>query len=133
MANSRGFVDHVLELARGAGPASARAMFGGHGVYVDGLIVAIIDDDTLYLKSDAQTRATFDARHLAPFEYVTKDGEQMLTSYRRAPDEALESPAAMLQWLRLAQGAALRAAAAGPKKSRAKTTPPGKRAASRRR
>ena len=134
MANSRGFVDHVLELARGAGTASARAMFGGHGVYVDGLIVAIIDGDTLYLKSDAQTRAAFDARQLAPFEYVTKDGEQMLTSYRRAPDEALESPAAMREWLRLAQGAALRAAAARPpKKSLAKTTRPAKRAASRRR
>ena len=109
-------------------------MFGGHGVYVDGLIVAIIDDDTLYLKSDAQSRAAFDERHLAPFEYATKDGEQMLTSYRRAPDEALDSPAAMLEWLRLAQGAALRAAAARPpNKSRAKKTSPAKRAASRRR
>ena len=114
MPNSRDFVDHVLELARPAGAATARAMFGGHGLYLDGLIVAIVIDDTLYLKCDIQSGAAFDARDLAPFEYVTKDGERIAMSYRRAPDEALESPDAMREWLRLAQGAALRRATAKP-------------------
>jgi len=112
--NSRDFVDYVLERSRSVGVAAARAMFGGHGVYLDGLIVAIVVDNTLYLKSDAQSRAAFDARHLAPFEYVTKDGQRMVMGYRRAPDEALESADAMQEWLRVAQGAALRAAAAKP-------------------
>lgn len=57
MPNSRDFIDYVLELARSAGAASARAMFGGHGIYLDSLIVAIMIDDPLYLKSDAQSRA----------------------------------------------------------------------------
>ena len=108
MPNSRDFVDHVLELARGAGRPSARAMFGGHGVYLDGTIVAIIIDDALYLKADASSADAFDARDLQPFVYVTKDGERIVMSYRLAPDEALESPAAMHEWLRLALGAALR-------------------------
>jgi DNA transformation protein and related proteins len=114
MANSRDFVDHLLELARPAGAPTARAMFGGHGIYLDGLIVAIVIDDTLYLKCDVQSAAAFDARDLAPFEYVTKDGERIVMSYRRAPDEVLESPDAMREWLRLAQGAALRRATPRP-------------------
>ncbi len=87
-------------------------MFGGHGLYLEGLIVAIIDDDTLWFKCDAASLPAFEARDLPPFEYVSKDGSRTMTAYRRAPEEALESPPQMREWLRLAQGAALRAAAA---------------------
>jgi DNA transformation protein len=112
--NSRDFIEHVLELARSAGRPNARAMFGGHGIYLDGRIVAIVVDDVLYLKSDADCAARFEQRDLAPFVYVTKDGERIAMSYRLAPDEALESAEQMREWMRLAQGAALRAAARKP-------------------
>jgi len=56
MANSPDFVAHVLELMRGAGSATARAMFGGHGIYLDGMIVGIVVADVLYLKTDDETR-----------------------------------------------------------------------------
>ena len=49
MANSEGFVRHVCELLAPAGRVSTRCMFGGHGVYLDGLFMAIIDDDVFYL------------------------------------------------------------------------------------
>jgi DNA transformation protein and related proteins len=122
MANSKEFVAHVLEMMQPAGRASARAMFGGHGVYVDGLIVGIIVDDVLYLKTDTETRATFIAQQLEPFCYAAKTGELHVTSYYRPPDEALESPDAMREWLRLALSAALRSA--NRKKPK---TPPRKR------
>jgi DNA transformation protein and related proteins len=134
MSNSGEFIAHVLEMMQPAGRASARAMFGGHGIYLDesippktpaasfpkagtalgrprsGLIVAIVDDDVLYLKTDAETRGAFVAQGLEPFCYATKTGERQLTSYYRPPDEALESAAAMREWLRLALDAALRSA-----------------------
>ena len=110
MSNSKEFIAHVLEMMQPAGGASARAMFGGHGVYLDGLIVGIVVDDVLYLKTDAETRATFVTRDLEPFRYTTRSGEIHSTSYYRPPDEALESPAAMREWLRLALSAALRSA-----------------------
>jgi len=123
MANSRDFVLHVLEMMRPAGSASSRAMFGGHGVYLDGVIVGIVDDDVLYLKTDAATRAAFVERSLPPFAYRGHDGEMHETGYFRAPDEALESPASMREWLRAAFAAALRAKAAkAPKRPRSKTT-----------
>ena len=113
MANSRDFLDHLRELMRaGARSVSVRAMFGGHGVYADGLFVAIVDDDVLYLRADDRNRAAFSALGLPPFAYTTKDGARHEMSYHRAPDDALESADAMAQWTQSALGAALRAAAA---------------------
>jgi DNA transformation protein len=134
MANSRDFIDHVLEMMRGAGTPSARAMFGGHGVYLDALIVGIVDDDVLYLKTDDATRAAFVALELPPFRYRAHDGEIHETAYLRAPDEALESPPAMREWLRGALAASLRAKAAkAPKRRRVATadTAPRTRSAKR--
>ena len=118
MANSKDFVAHVLELVRPAGAASARAMFGGHGIYVDGTIVAIVVDDVVYLKTDERTQARFAAAGGGPFRYATKRGAVQVTSYWQPPEEALESAAAMREWLRLAQDAALRAAARAPARRR---------------
>jgi DNA transformation protein len=120
MPNSKDLVAHVIETMRPA-RAVAKAMFGGHGIYVDGLFVAIVVDDVLYLKCDAQRAAAFDALDLPRFVYRAKNGRPTSTQYRRAPDEALESTAEMRRWLRLAQAAALakrgRAGAGGADRS----------------
>lgn len=120
MRNTPDFVAHVIEMMRPA-RAVAKAMFGGHGLYVDGFFVAIVVDDVLYLKCDAERAAAFDALDLPHFVYTAKDAKPLITKYRRAPDEALESPAEMQRWLRLAQAAALAKVKktpgrAGPKK-----------------
>jgi DNA transformation protein len=125
VANSPDFVAHVLELARDAKP-SARAMFGGHGIYVDGGIVGIVVDDVLYLKTDDVTRPRFVAEALEPFTFAKKSGVVEVTSYYRLPEDALESRDAMREWLRLAQGAALRASA-----KRRPTREPGKKTRAR--
>jgi len=113
MPNSPDFIAHVLELMRPAAPASARPMFGGHGIYAGGPIIGIVIDDILYLKTDEINRAEFTALALEPFVYVSKTGAKNATSYYRAPDEAMESPRAMRSWMRSAQGAALRRDAKG--------------------
>ena len=121
MPNSPDFVAHVLELMRGAGTPTARAMVGGHGLYIDGTIVGIVVADVLYLKTDDETRRAFVERGGGPFAYKTRKGVIQGTSYYQPPEEALESPEALREWLRLAMGAALRAATrkAGKPSSRA--------------
>jgi DNA transformation protein and related proteins len=49
MAQGSEFVDFVLESLQPLRGVSARRMFGGHGIYKDGLMFALIADDTLYL------------------------------------------------------------------------------------
>ena len=96
MANSPDFLDHLREvMGAGGRTVSARAMFGAHGVYVDGLFVAIVDDDVLYLRADDVNRGAFSDLGLPPFEYTTKGGARHAMSYFRAPDDALESVHAM--------------------------------------
>ena len=120
MANSADFLEHVLDLARPVGPADARRMFGGHGVYVDGVIVGLVVDDTLYLKTDAETRPAFEARGHTPFCFTSKQKGNVSTSYYQPPEEALEDRAAMREWLALALAAARRATSVKSKRTGAK-------------
>ncbi|HSW08205.1 TfoX/Sxy family protein [Aquabacterium sp.] len=118
------FVTHCLELLSPLGHARARRMFGGHGLYVDDLFLALIISDTLYLKTDDSTRSQFQAAGCQPFDYATRDGQRIVMAYWTAPQDAMESPALMLPWGRLAMASALRAAAskrpAAPRKTTAR-------------
>lgn len=111
MANSRDFVDFVLEQMSRFGPVSARRMFGGHGLYIDGLMFAIVVDDRLYLKADAETQPQFAAKSLPPFTYQRADKTAVSVGYFEAPAEVFDDKAEMFDWARLAHMAALRAKA----------------------
>jgi DNA transformation protein len=127
------FTELCVEMLSPLGPVRTRAMFGAQGLYVDGLFMAIVDDGQLFLKADDTTRERFVAAGCAPFTYPTKDGERMVMSYYRPPEEALESPPLMLPWARLALEAALRAANAKAKKSGPAEKPAAKKAPATRR
>lgn len=118
------FVEHALEMLRPLGVVRARAMFGGHGVYLDELFVALVAFEQLWLKVDDQTRPQFAAAGCAPFVYEGK-GRPIEMSYWSVPPQAMESPALMQPWARLALEAALRAHAAkrGPATGRKRPTP----------
>jgi DNA transformation protein len=114
------FIEYCIELLGSAGRPRARRMFGGHGLYLDDLFVALVTGERLYLKADAQTRPLFEAAGCAPFVYRRDDtaGQAVSMSYFSAPHEAMESPPLMQPWARLALAAALRARAAKPVASR---------------
>jgi DNA transformation protein len=86
-------------------------MFGGHGLYSGDAMFGLLDDDELFLKTDAQTRARFIDAGCKPWVYTRRDGPTEQTSYFRPPDDAHEDAEAMLPWARLAMEAALRARA----------------------
>ena len=102
------FVDYVMELFGPFGTVAARRMFGGHGVYLAGLMFAIISGDTLYLKSDEMNRIEFEQAGCEIFAYARK-GKRATLNFFRAPEEAMDSPELMLPWARTAYAAALRA------------------------
>lgn len=106
---SDALLKHLRDLFEPLGPVSARAMFGGHGLYFDGVIIGLIIDEALYLKADELTRADFEAAGCAPFVYPMKGGPLTL-SYWSLPDEAMDSPQAMRPWAERAIGAARRKA-----------------------
>lgn len=109
MSPATPFVAHCLELLAPLGAVRARRMFGGHGLYVDALFIALVVDERLYLKADADARPMFERAGCTPFAYSRRDGAAVTLGYWSAPDEALDSPQGMAPWGRLALAAALRA------------------------
>lgn len=105
------FAQHIVDLMRAFASVQARAMFGGHGLYRDGLMFALLLDERLYLKVDDDNQALFDAQGLPPFTYVTKDGKTGSLRYHEAPPEAFEDPQVMAHWARVGFEAAVRASA----------------------
>ncbi|NCT97980.1 MAG: TfoX/Sxy family protein [Comamonadaceae bacterium] len=110
------FVEHVCELLSPLGPVVARRMFGGWGLSVDGMNVGLVAWNTLYLKGNAETEPRWLAAGCQPFVYEAK-GKPMRLNYFTAPEEAMESPALMQPWARLALQAAV--AARAPRKKAA--------------
>lgn len=101
------FIEYVMELFGPFGTVGARRMFGGHGVYLDGLMFALVSEDTLYLKADEMNRVEFEQAGCEIFSYA-RNGKRAALNFFRAPEDAMESPELMLPWARTAYAAALR-------------------------
>lgn len=108
-----GFIDYLHELLDPVGRIAVRRMFGGHGLYCDGIFFAIVIEERLYLKADAQSRPRFEQAGCAPFVY-DGHGRRIEMSYWSAPEEAMDSADDMRPWALLALQAARRAAEAKP-------------------
>ena len=102
------FVLHVCEMLSCVGPCVAKRMFGGWGISVDGMNIALIAWETLYLKTNAETEPQWLAAGGQPFVYKAK-GKSARLNYFTPPDEALESPGLMQPWAQLALTAAVAA------------------------
>ena len=115
-------IEQMHELLAPRGEVEVRRMFGGLGVYVDDVFIAVASDGRLYLKTDAESQPLFEAEGCEPFTFGKK-GEMVTTSYWSAPDAAMESPERMARWAQMAIGAAGRKAAKPTKKKPAKHAP----------
>jgi len=104
----REFVDYLKEVFEQFGQIRARKMFGGYGIYHDGVMFGLVADDTLYLKADENTAPYFKSRGLGQFEY-NKGGKIVKMSYYLAPEEILDNPDDATVWAKRAYEVAFRA------------------------
>lgn len=75
-------------------------MFGGAGVYYDGVMFAILADDVLYLKTDANSARAFREEGMEPFTYETDGKGPVVMSYFEVPPRLLEQPDELVAWTR---------------------------------
>ncbi len=120
--------DYLCDLFQPFGEIAIRRMFGGQGIYHDGLMFALVADGELYLKVDESNRDVFCGAGSTPFTYTGK-GKAVEMSYWRLPESAIDDPDEMKEWADSAYSAALRAKAA-KSKSPAKRKPGRKKASS---
>lgn len=96
MASSN-YRDYVLDLLGLFGEVTVKAMFGGHSLYKNGVIFAIIADEVLYFKVDDSNRPDYVACGSEPFTYEAK-GKRVSMSYWQVPLEVMEEGVELLQW-----------------------------------
>jgi len=99
--------DALRDLFAGLGPVSIRRMFGGKGIYFNGLIVAVVVRGEVLLKADTESAPAFEAAGSTRWVY---DGKNRPVSmpYWSIPDRAIDDPDEMAAWTRRAYEAAVR-------------------------
>ena len=99
-----GFHDYVVHDLLGARPGIAsRAMFGGWGLYSDGLIFAIIVEGELFFKADEESRRVFEAQGSRQFTYTTRARPTPVgMPYWLVPEGVLEDSDVFDDWVALA-------------------------------
>lgn len=97
-------LSHLLDTLGPLEP-SARAMFGGHGIYSGETFFAIYFGGRLYFRVDDETRRHYVAAGMEPFEPPNKPATR---SYYEVPDEVLASPEILRTWAQSAVDAAAR-------------------------
>lgn len=112
------FHDFVHELLAGLGPVQIKRMFGGAGVYADGVMFALIAEEMLHLKADDALKRDLAAEGSGPFIWVPRSGPKLGQSvdlgYWRMPEAALDDPDEAVRWARRALAVARAKTAARP-------------------
>jgi len=109
MTHDDGFVEYICELLLPLGQAQGRPMFGGYGVYLDGLMIGLVIDGGCFLKADDLSKHEFLKAGCEPFVYHGQE-KPITMNYWTVPAEALETEREMERWARLAIAAAERKA-----------------------
>jgi DNA transformation protein len=116
---SNDFVAYAVEQLGSLTRVTSRRMFGGVGLYADGLFFALIADDTLYFKVDDSNRADYEQRGSKPF-CPFPDKSDFSMSYYDVPADLLEDAEELSRWARKSVGVALVAASKKVKRGKTK-------------
>jgi len=113
--------ERLKEIFAPLGAVTVKRMFGGAGIYFEGLCFAIESQGEVFLKVDDKNRSEFQAAGSRPFMYVMR-GVPRETSYWLLVESAYDDPNELRRWANLGRGAARRAAESkAPKKAAVKT------------
>ena len=96
MAVSQSYREFVLEQLGRVKPVTGKSMFGGVGIYSQGLSFALIAEDRLYFKVNDATRPEFEKRGMEPFRPF---GEDSAMGYYEVPADVVEDTGLMQLWM----------------------------------
>jgi DNA transformation protein len=108
MPVSGNYLQYALDLLKVLGPVSAKRMFGGAGLYLEGSFFALIADDALYFKVDDTNKADYLNAGTGPF----KPFGSYAMSYYEVPADVLEDEEQLKEWALKAVTAARRSSSA---------------------
>ena len=89
------FKEFILDQLSDLEGVNCRAMFGGHGIYCNGLFFGIIHKGRLYFKANDKTRQEYIKEGMEPFRPNSK---QTLKNYYEVPVDVMEDPDRLVDW-----------------------------------
>jgi DNA transformation protein len=111
MVASEAFAEFLREQLAPLGRITMRRMFGKSGVFCDGVMFAMVTENTLYFRVDEQNRVTFKEAESSPPLNYEKKGDTIDLAFWRVPERLLDDPEELITWARAALAAARRVAA----------------------
>ena len=106
-APAGGLYDHIADLLADLGPVKIRNMFGSTSLRLNNVLLGIVIDDRIHVRTDAKTRPVYLAEGSKPYEFDKHTGEHIVTSYYALPDRLYDEPGELRRWLLEAYEAAL--------------------------
>ncbi len=101
MAVSDEQIAFVRDLFRDLPALTTRKMFGGLGIYSDGVIFAVIGpEEALLLKARGDLAQALADEGCEQWSYTGKSGKPALMPYWTLPDAALDDPEQACAWAR---------------------------------
>jgi DNA transformation protein len=101
MAVQAQYLAWILEQLSALGGVSPRRMFGAVGLYSGERFFGLIDDDTLYFKTDATNSAEYAARNMPRFMPPVNRPMGPL-GYHQVPADIIEDAELLVGWARKA-------------------------------
>lgn len=117
MKDRKAFANEVSARLTALGPVTARAMFGGFGIYLDGVMFGIVASGILYFRVDGTTRADYERAGSGPFTYNRKGRTVEMDGYWRVPAKTYDDPEHLILWAERAHDTARRSKS-GAKRAR---------------
>jgi DNA transformation protein len=101
--------ERIAELFESLGKVTVKRLFGGKGIYCDGVIIAIVLRGELLLKGDDEIAPAYEAAGSRRWVYThSRHGREVAMPYWTAPESALDDADEMAVWASKAYEAGLR-------------------------
>ncbi len=92
------YADYIVDKLSGLGDVYSRAMFGGYGIFHEGLMFALISDGVLFFKVDDSNRDMYEKAGAGKFQHGI--------SYWEVPTEVFEDIDRLYEWANISIGIA---------------------------
>ncbi len=94
--------EFIRELFAPFGPVAVKRMFGGAGIWSDGLMFGLVFDGAIFLKVDATSIPDFERESSRPFVYTRAKSKGRVgrasLSYWRLPERLYDDPDELAVW-----------------------------------
>jgi DNA transformation protein len=111
--------DFIRDLFAPFGDVAVKRMFGGAGLYADGLMFGLVFDEVIYLRADAASRADFKREGSAPFVYpLAKTRGHASRHFWALPQRLYDDPEDLAAWAGRALAIAASRKRAPPQRTR---------------